>query len=130
MPSSDCQPSAISEDFRRGKSPPQILGKSVTPPRLLSSGGKPLTNVEGVQVGQPRGGLLQQGDGLQAEVGEVFLLHVLQETRGSVKVHSLGTRPLRALCMCVCVCVSLSLSYSFFKSDSILFRKMPLALWY
>lgn len=39
-----------------------------------------VNNVEGVQVGQARGGLLQQGDGLQAEVGKVLLLHVLLQS--------------------------------------------------
>lgn len=32
-------------------------------------------------MGQARGGLLEQGDGLQAKVEEVLLLHVLQETQ-------------------------------------------------
>lgn len=52
------------------------LGKSSPRP----AGGL-LTDVEGVQVGQARGGLLQQSDGLQAEVGEILLLHVLQEAQ-------------------------------------------------
>lgn len=46
-------------------------------------------------MGQARGGLLQQGDGLQAEVGEVLLLHVLQETHDSQVAHTaLGDGPL------------------------------------
>ena len=52
-------------------------GQVISPP---GKGGL-LTDVEGVQVGQARGGLLQQGNGLQAEVGEILLLHVLQETQ-------------------------------------------------
>lgn len=66
--------SEVAKSFSRGKAHPS---KSATPPGLQAGKGKLLTNVERVQVGQARGGLLQQGDGLQAEVGKVLLLHVL-----------------------------------------------------
>lgn len=66
--------SDAAKSFNRGKA---HLSKSVTPPGPQPGNGKPLTNVQGVQVSQTRGGLLQQGDGLQAEVGKVILLHVL-----------------------------------------------------
>lgn len=82
------------------------LGKSSPRP----AGGL-LTDVEGVQVGQARGGLLQQSDGLQAEVGEILLLHVLQEAQR--RGHRTGPLGLSS---------SAHFSHSLFKSDSILFR--------
>ena len=67
-----------------------------------------------MQVGQARGGLLQQGDGLQAEVGKVLLLHVLQRDTKVGSPHGApGTQLLSTL-----------LSLSLFKNDSILFRKI------
>lgn len=62
-------------------------------------------------MGQTRGGLLQQGDGLQAEVGKVLLFHVLQETRWPGHAQSAkGWAPLH--------------TQHFLSSDSILFRKV------
>lgn len=65
-------------------------------------------DVEGVQVGQARGGLLQQSDGLQAEV-VILLFHVLQE------VQRRGLRGPKAQLLS-------TLLSSLFKSDLILFR--------
>lgn len=44
-------------------------------------------------MGQAGGGLLQQGDGLQAEVGKVLLLHILQETRRPGRGSAPGLGP-------------------------------------